>query len=63
MGFSVYRTEFKEGFSALMISFIVSFYYCSTTIIYFLLRREVDATDLEDVYVGDEDDESPLGTP
>lgn len=47
----------------LMIAFIVSFHYCSATIIYFLLRREVDATDLEDVYVGDEDEESPLGAP
>ena len=38
---------------ALMFSFLVSFYYCASTVIYFLLRRDVDKTDLEDVHVED----------
>jgi hypothetical protein len=45
---------------ALLIAFVISFYYCASTIIYFLLRREVDATDLEDVYL-DEDEAEPAG--
>lgn len=32
-------------------AYVVSFYFSASTLIYFLLRREVDATDLEDVYV------------
>jgi len=32
-------------------AFVVSFYYSASTLIYLLLRREVDATDLEDVYL------------
>ena len=45
-------------FIALLGAFVVSFYFSSNTIIYYLLRREVDATDLDDVYVdpSDEDD-------
>ncbi|HEY3243480.1 MAG TPA: hypothetical protein VGM03_09015 [Phycisphaerae bacterium] len=37
--------------AALVWSFLVSYYFSASTIIYFLLRREVDATDLEDVYL------------
>jgi hypothetical protein len=40
-------------------AFIVSFYYSASTLIYCLLRREVDATDLEDVYM----EEPPEGLP
>jgi hypothetical protein len=39
---------------ALLIAFVVSFYYSASTIIYFLLRREVDATDFEDVFLEDD---------
>ena len=38
----------------LVISFLVSFYFSVNTTIYFLLRRHVDATEWDDVYV-DED--------
>ena len=38
-------------------AFAISFYFSSNTIIYFLMRREVDATDLDDVYVEETDDE------
>jgi hypothetical protein len=34
-------------------AFVVSFFYCASTIIYLLLRKEVDATDIEDVYIAD----------
>lgn len=40
----------------LLWAFLASFYFSGSTIIYFLLRREVDATDFEDVY---EENEEP----
>ncbi len=51
-------------------AFAISFYFSSSTIIYYLMRREVDATELEDVYVEDADDDlmdtaapSPMAVP
>jgi len=41
------------GIATLVGAFAVAFAYSSFTIIYFLLRREVDATGFEDVYVDD----------
>jgi hypothetical protein len=38
-------------------AFAISFYFSANTIIYYLMRREVDATELDDVYVEDTDDE------
>lgn len=35
----------------LVAAFAISFFYSASTVIYFLLRREVDRTDIEDVYV------------
>ena len=32
-------------------AYVISFYFSSNTIIYYLMRREVDATELDDVYV------------
>jgi hypothetical protein len=32
-------------------AFLISFYFSANTIIYFLMRREVDATELDDVYL------------
>jgi hypothetical protein len=42
-------------------AFAISFYFSANTIIYYLMRREVDATELDDVYVeeSDEDLEEP----
>ena len=40
-------------------AFAISFYFSSNTMIYYLMRREVDATDLDDVYVEEMDDEIP----
>jgi flagellar biosynthesis/type III secretory pathway M-ring protein FliF/YscJ len=42
-----------------MVAFLVSFFFTSQTIIYFLLRKNVDATDMEEVYV-EESEEEPL---
>ena len=43
---------------ALLAAFALSLYFSGSTIIYFLIRREVDATELDDVYV--EYDEAAL---
>lgn len=39
-------------------AFAISFYFSANTIIYYLMRREVDATELDDVYVEETDDEA-----
>ena len=43
-------------------AFAISYYFSANTIIYFLMRREVDATEMDDVYVQETDDaiEEPL---
>ncbi len=46
--------------AALTWAFLASFYFSGSTIVYFLLRRDVDGTDLGDVQIADEDDP---GTP
>ncbi|HKQ50109.1 MAG TPA: hypothetical protein VJZ71_18680 [Phycisphaerae bacterium] len=38
---------------ALVAAFAISFFYSASTVIYLLLRREVDLTDVEDVYFED----------
>ena len=42
---------------AMLGAFVVCFYFSANTIIYYLLRREVDATDMDDVYLEQVDDE------
>jgi hypothetical protein len=42
---------------SLLGAFVISFYFSANTIIYGLLRREVDATDLDDVYVEESEEE------
>jgi hypothetical protein len=48
-------------------AFVISFYFSANTIIYYLMRREVDATELEDVYVEEAEDDlvdpAPLAAP
>jgi hypothetical protein len=47
-------------------AFAISFYFSANTIIYYLLRREVDATELDDVYLEQTDEdfaETPVTTP
>ena len=38
-------------------AYAISFYFSSSTIIYYLMRREVDATELDDVYLEQSDEE------
>ena len=51
---------------AMMWSFLASFYFSGCTAVYFLLRRDVDKTDLDDIYIDEEDnggyDQSPPAT-
>ncbi len=42
---------------ALVAAFALSYFTSSMTMIYYLLRREVDATDVDEVYVGEEEDD------
>ena len=45
----------------MMIAFLPSFFFTSQTVVYFLLRKIVDATDMEEVYVEEtEEDQLPL---
>lgn len=48
--------------AALVVSYLLSYAASATTVIYFLLRRQVDATDLDDVYL-EEIDEEPVVSP
>jgi hypothetical protein len=48
--------------AALVTAYMLSYAASATTVIYFLLRRKVDATDLDDVYV-EEPEEEPLVAP
>ncbi|MBL7133587.1 MAG: hypothetical protein ISS78_05770 [Phycisphaerae bacterium] len=41
----------------LVAAFALSYFTSGMTMIYYLLRREVDATDIDEVYVGEEEDE------
>ncbi len=43
--------------AATVLAFLLSFFASATTSIYFLLRRRIDATDLDDVYVDEPMDE------
>ncbi len=47
--------------AATVFAYLLSYAASSTTTIYYLLRKKVDATDLDDVYV--EEEEEPLETP
>ena len=38
-------------------AFAISFYFSASTVIYVLLRAKVDATELEDIYLPDADEE------
>jgi hypothetical protein len=43
-------------------AFLVSFFYSGATVIYYLLRRQVDGTDIEDVFLDEEDREEELAS-
>lgn len=40
----------------LLLAYLLSYFFSASTIIYLLLRRHVDATDVEDVYMEEEDE-------
>src|SRR5205085_12630202 len=40
-------------------AFAISFYFSANTVIYYLMRHEVDATELDDVYLEQSDEEFP----
>lgn len=44
-------------------AFFISFYFSSNTIIYYLMRREVDATELDDVYLEQSEEDFGDTTP
>jgi len=46
----------------LLASFVATYYYSASTMIYLLLRREVDATELEEVYVEEEFEEQSVAS-
>ncbi len=46
----------------LLWAFLCSFYFSGSTVVYFLLRRDVDGTDLEEVYEEEQLDEPPPET-
>lgn len=54
---------------SLLGAYVISFYFSANTIIYYLMRREVDATELDDVYVEETDEDfgdrpaAPPGSP
>lgn len=51
--------------AGLVASYLLTFFASSSTAIYYILRRRVDATDLDDVYVEEEEEEAtaPAETP
>ena len=48
---------------AILGAYAISFYFSANTLIYYLMRNEVDATDMEDVYVEQQDDDLPDTAP
>lgn len=46
--------------AGLLYAFVASFYLSGATMVYFLLRRKVDATDLEDIYLEEDEADEPM---
>lgn len=47
----------------LVVAFVVSFFFSASTVMYLLLRREVDATDFADVYIEEEQEQADEDVP
>lgn len=47
----------------LAVGFLYSYFWTASTVIYFLLRRDCDATEMDEVFLEEEDDEPPYGLP
>jgi hypothetical protein len=54
---SFFLTLWTYAFTTLLAAFLLTLYQSASTIIYYLLRREVDATQLDDVYLEPSDEE------
>jgi hypothetical protein len=50
-------------FFLLIIGFSYSYFWCASTLIYLLMRRKVDDTELDEVYLEEEDSEEPYSAP
>lgn len=62
--FAMYvMTFWVFGVVGLVGAFIVSFYFCGSTEMYFLLRREVDAVDYDEVYYEEPESELERAAP
>ncbi|UCD49071.1 MAG: hypothetical protein JSW27_16240 [Phycisphaerales bacterium] len=48
---------------ALMVAFVISFYFCANTIIYALMRNRVDKTALDEIYTGTDEMAAELSPP
>jgi len=62
---SVFVALFVWLVVGVVLAFLVSFFFSAATNIYFLLRREVDAADVDDVYVEEEEiiEDEAVGEP
>jgi hypothetical protein len=48
----------------MIVGFVYSYFWSASTIIYYLLRRDVDNTEMQEVYMeGEEEDEQSLMEP
>ena len=47
-----------NGVKIVAAGFLYSFFWCASTAIYFLLRRDVDATEMDEVFQEDQDEET-----
>ncbi len=45
------------------LGFLQSYFWTASTAIYYLLRRDVDATEMDEVYLEDDQGEEPQGLP
>ncbi|MBL8823465.1 MAG: hypothetical protein JNJ77_12825 [Planctomycetia bacterium] len=57
---AAYITGFwTHGLFLLLVGFAYCLFWCSGTVIYFLLRKQIDETEFDDVYIEDEQDFAP----
>jgi hypothetical protein len=52
-----------NGFALIVLGYLASYYFTASTIVYHLLRRAVDETDLDDIYTEDQQDTPPAPPP
>jgi hypothetical protein len=52
-----------EGLKLLAVGFLFSYFWVAFTAVYFLMRRQVDATEIDEVYLEEEQEEEAGGLP